>query len=468
MNVQKLTVGPIVGYTTPITCRIFGRGEKPLTLGVKCHGILRIKKEGQNKFLNSLIFRMNPIFDFSGVTEVDDLEADTVYEYEMGYFFSKDDSELMTEESIDNIDWSESSVGSFRTAKAENDKELTFIFGSCRYMLNLGGASFFDDRGDKIFRSMLELIEGGSKIDHCMMIGDQIYADDLNFVGPANTIEKFYERYHDAFTQPYISKLMSKLPTYMILDDHEIEDNWPDKANDKDYLGKYPAALHAYQTYQVSHSPVLSMNEGKLIGTPDHYWYNFESGCAEFFVMDSRTERHLPDNASEKLMIGIRQLRKLKEWLKNDSGKVKFIISSVPIFPDVKLGVEDKWGGFLVQRTEILNFIKENRIEKVVFLSGDVHSSLSAQISPRDDMNFKITSVISSSFFWPYPISRTRYFQLSGTLESVGASKYEIINRSQVISDDNFTKVVVNPNMLEIIVYGRKGEILDGPYQVKL
>ena len=60
------------------------------------------------------------------------------------------------------------------------------------------------------------------------MVGDQIYADMFNRLpfGRADTYQEFRDRYLAAFGSPNIRRLMQRLPTYMILDDHEIEDNW--------------------------------------------------------------------------------------------------------------------------------------------------------------------------------------------------------------------------------------------------
>lgn len=92
-----------------------------------------------------------------------------------------------------------------------------------------------------------------------LMVGDQIYADDLNFIGPDDMLDEYSARNRDAFTQRYIRRLMAGTPTYMMLDDHEIEDAWPANASARDQVVKYPAAIHAYQSYQANQSPLLPM-----------------------------------------------------------------------------------------------------------------------------------------------------------------------------------------------------------------
>ena len=86
------------------------------------------------------------------------------------------------------------------------------------------------------------------------MVGDQIYADDLNFLAPDNQVDEFLSRYRKVFGQKHIRELMSRLPTYMTLDDHEISNDW-----DQDRVKKegdlFAAAIHAYECYQFVHGP---------------------------------------------------------------------------------------------------------------------------------------------------------------------------------------------------------------------
>jgi alkaline phosphatase D len=93
--------------------------------------------------------------------------------------------------------------------------------------LRLFGGSWFDNRGDKTFRSILEQIERGEPLDRVLMVGDQIYADDLNFLSPDEQVDEYLARYRDAFSQKYVKKMMSQVPVFMTLDDHEIENDWP-------------------------------------------------------------------------------------------------------------------------------------------------------------------------------------------------------------------------------------------------
>ena len=112
---------------------------------------------------------------------------------------------------------------------------------------------------------------------------------------------------------------MSNLPTYMILDDHEIEEAWTPLRQEKKYIGygakaRYASAFNAYECYQRSHSPLV--NEAD----PRKYWYEFESAGYNFFVLDTRTQRDILDEGDDTDLGGNRmihgnQFDDLKTWL---------------------------------------------------------------------------------------------------------------------------------------------------------
>ncbi len=453
MKLRELTVGPIVGETTPHRARIWGRGDAHIIEDAprRCFGAIRYRKSGTKLWQKHQIIKMNPNFDMTGVAVLGGLDPETRYDYQFGYFFS--DGEIKDADFSDS-DWSNACISNFLTASDNDRKSRTLVIGSCRYLLKTFLGSFFDNRGDKTFRSILSQIKAGKEIHQLIMMGDQIYADDLNAFNPDKTIDQFYQRYRDVFGQAHIRKLMSRVPTYMTLDDHEIEDNWPSNASEKDWKTLFPVAIHAYQTYQSSHSPAIPVKNGKLSGTPNKLWYTYTDGCCDIFVTDSRTERYLGNGNRE--IISVEQMRALKHWLSDQSGRVKIIVTSVPFAPDSEGESSDKWSGFKQQREELLGHIEKNQIQRVVFFSGDVHASMSLELKSPSDL--KIISVISSAFFWPYPHPSARRFKTKGTIDGGKAGVYRLSNASRVIGDDNFTCVSIDLNGISVDIFERKGK----------
>lgn len=452
MIIRNPTVGPVIGWTTTNSVRLWARGDA--SSESRTFGAARIRKSGTANFGKAKIFKMMPVFDFTGIVDFDGLPTNQAFDYQIGYFFADGEPGDIVIDSEDN--WSDAANGTFQTAVSNSADSTSFVFGSCRYLLRLFGGSFFDGRGDKTFRSINRQIDSGKSTDFLLMVGDQIYADDLSIISPDNQLDEFLSRYRKVFSQDHIRELMGRLPTYMTLDDHEISNDW-EQGRVKNEGDLFAAALHAYGCYQLVHGPGFKFSgKPNRSDTPQKLWYRFRHGKSAFFVMDTRTERYLSYTPPQ--MISPEQMAALKKWLvaPDQAGTTKFIVTSVPFFPDTRSGSTDKWSGFSAQRLEILDYIRKEKISKVVFLSGDVHCSMAGQLKCSDDPDFLVTSVISSSFFWPYPQGQASGFKLRGTLDNSGHN-YRLTGFGKVHSEDNFTRLTTGNGKLKFECYERKG-----------
>jgi len=259
------------------------------------------------------------------------------------------------------------------------------------------------------------------------MVGDQIYADMLNKavpIGLADTFEEFQDRYHDAFGSRHMRQLLRSAPHYMILDDHEIEDNWTqDRVRNRQKRVLFNLAIEAYKNYQWSHSP---KNYGQRL------YYSFEYGGFPFFVLDSRTQRYkedVEDTLEDNHLLGRpspdpetepSQLEIVCRWLSRQQELVghvpKFIVSSNVFVPNSirstrgnrQKNESDSWPAFPSTRRYLLNHIVSHRIQNVVFLSGDIHASCVATIhfsGNSDAEQVKAFAITSSAFYWPFPFA---------------------------------------------------------------
>lgn len=456
MIIKEPTVGPIIGWTTTNSVRLWARGDE--SSKSRTFGVARIRKSGTEKFGKPKVFKMMPVFDFTGIVDFGALSTNQSYDYQVGYVFADGEPGELSINSKD--DWSDVTNGTFRTAVSDTTDNTSFVFGSCRYLLRLFGGSLFDGRGDKTFRSINRQIDAGKSTDLLLMVGDQIYADDLSFLAPDNQADEFLSRYRKVFGQDHLRELMGRLPTYMTLDDHEISNDWEQDRFKKE-SDLFAAALHAYGCYQFIHGPGFQFSgKPNRSDTPQKLWYRFRHGKAAFFVMDTRTERYSSYKPAQ--MISPEQMDALKKWLvaRGQGSNTKFIVTSVPFFPDTRSASKDKWSGFTEQRLEILDYIRNDKVSKVVFLSGDVHCSMAGQLECSDDPNFLVTSVISSSFFWPYPQGQASGFKLKGTLESSDGHNYTLSRFGKVHSEDNFTRLSTGSGKLKIEFFERKGALL--------
>lgn len=406
---------------------------------------------------------------------------------------------------------SRSCLASFRTfsARSKPPGNLSFILGSCRYP----GVLWKIKEADKIFGPLRsealglaprdakasETAAPSSRAQFVLMVGDQIYADMMNRhvpIGLADTFEEFQERYHTAFGSRNMRKLLSQMPTYMILDDHEIEDNWTQDRLSKAASRKvFHLAVGAYMSYQWSHCPRSYQTR---------LYYNFECNGYPFFVLDTRTQRFIddvPGSLDDNHLLGRptigdeepSQLDRLLRWLvaqqKNRGDVPKFIVSSSVFAPspitaregrdgDVEDRVRwkeesDSWPAFPTTRRALLSTIIKNGVQNVVFLSGDIHCANVAQLelagSPEAE-KLKAFSVTSSAFYWPFPFadgepsafvhdSRAQDQRDTFQIDQTHSMDYRAWSFTQ---EDNFCRVDLDPrsHSLRVTAIDKAGEII--------
>ncbi len=440
MDRSKQTLGPMIAHTSPSSIRIWLRAGESILSDERIL-VARIFKPDSNQFIEEKKFSFNPDFDNIALIEFgteNRLEPNTRYTYQIGFL----DQDSIFEKIMNKDE-------GFSTFSDNKNQEISFITGSCRHLyVGVPYDSNSEDEfmvaedniyyGDKVFKSIEENPELNP--DFMIMSGDQVYCDheegSFTPTDPAKSLDEYLDNYHRAYSQPYFSSLASKLPIYMAMDDHEIKNDWHmdmiDQRHNKDFkdnLEHYENGLKAYGIYQSAlSSSIKNVNawpqelsnicdityEKQSPNTPyrtksKNLNYEFSHGPARFFSMDVRLERYM--KTEDPQMFGDYQEEALKAWLlkyKSDE-YVKFIVSAVPLFPDTKnvflypVGApEDKWGGYSEQRLRLLDYIRDNSIRKIVFLSGDVHVSLAAKLQYKNE-DMGVYSVICSAFTWPVP-----------------------------------------------------------------
>jgi alkaline phosphatase D len=567
-------LGPIVGATTDTTCRIWIRAGDPaddkanLDEDRRTVGVIGLVAR-KNQIGRAWYFRLHREYDRTGTfllgrdvqlgfypndfkeqgkdpPDTDHLPAkaravnltpDTEYTVRCGTLTIDDpmpkdatlpDWQLIARlPDIDNIKREllkfneEECEATFRTFPDPNvvaDK-LSFLLGSCRYP----GLLWKIKEADRIFGPMQQHYAPdnpyGQPARFTMMCGDQIYADMLNRMVPimrADTFEEFQQRYIAAYGAPKLRQLLRTSTTYMILDDHEIEDNWTqDRINEAGKHQLFNLAIGAYQSYQWSHSP---RTWGRLL------YYTFECAGYPAFVLDTRTQRYKDDlpGLHDNYMLGRPsldpinhpgQLQRLLDWLAEQQNKrgnaPKIIVTSsvfvpnditeriappAPQIPDGGLphrdevvdpldqlfGVNvkrreqsDSWPAFPNTRLALLQHIVKNKIQNVIFLAGDIHCSNTAEIEfdGSDAKDLRAFSVTSSAFYWPFPFADgdpNNYVHNSRLPAQL--DPFPVIDTDAIMhyrsfgytQEDNFTRLDIDKNTatLTVRVFDRDGHIV--------
>jgi alkaline phosphatase D len=454
----KPTVGPIIGHTTTNHARIMLRGA--FKKDTQAFAGIRYRRLGEEGWSKGIFVKLDNHRDMSEVIALNDLAADTEHEYQAGWFNPMNPAQTI--ETIQELllQWPQQ-IHRFRTCSSQPCLPRAYIVGSCRYLRITAGIAAAPHLGDRIFAAISKVAEQANPpVSAMLMTGDQIYVDDLNFIAPDRELKEILHKYRVAFSQPNIAKLMSGLPTYMILDDHEIEDNWPANKNKFDEL-LYVNAMKAYSLYQASHSPAHELTDsGEINKELKRYWYQFTEGDIEWFVTDSRTRRNL--SAADRRILDVEQEQALCEWLINSPARVKFVVTSVMFYPDRKCLGDDAWKAFPEQRLRLLETIRTHRIKNVIFVSGDVHGSLISRLTHSEDPEFEVHIIVSSplcnSKLLPY--AKTSTFILDQPLARTAAGDYRHEIGGEVISEDNFAHLIVDMEQIVVRYHDRDGNLL--------
>jgi cholesterol oxidase len=320
---------------------------------------------------------------------------------------------------------------------------VTLALGSCRYP----GWLFDRNRADETFGRLADLLQPAKPAaldaipppSALFLVGDQIYADATAGVfDPKTRRERFYEAYREAWTAPNARHVLSQLPVYMMMDDHEAGDDWhpQDFVSDGERRMRQHG-LDAFRRYQWLHSP------GNRGDRQDAFWYDFTLQGFPVFVCDTRSAR-----VGREAILDPPQYGALTQWLEQqqiDKGnRPKFVVSPSVVVPfRGPLGQNgtaeyptrsDGWDGFPEQLVRLFTFIARKRIENIVFLCGDAHVSMDIDIwfedknQRRQDLSARC--ILASPMYGPYPFVNAtpdEFVKRSKlVLPGVGVMRYEV------------------------------------------
>ncbi len=117
-------------------------------------------------------------------------------------------------------------------------------------------------------------------------------------------------------------------------------------------------------------------------------FFNFKYYDTEFFMTDGRYYREtLGDSAIA--MLGDKQMLWLKNKLMFSDATFKFICLGTQILTANKFG--ETYMDYLKERNELLDFIADNNIKGVVFLTGDKHFSEVSKLNWKGYPMYDIT-----------------------------------------------------------------------------
>jgi len=382
-----VTHGPIVGAVTSNSARILLRVDNPVEVSYEL--------DTDGTFINPLFTgskSADSAFDFFVIIDIQNLNPDTKYYYRP----------------ILN-GTAEPVVNTFRTFPVIGLRStFTFAFGGCQQNLR--------DENSYIGRVFPLIAQDEPRF--FLQLGDWTYPDTTDSAeNPMDYFNVDFSRVQSNYRSKYdpsylMAELFRTTPLDYVYDDHDFSND----NSDMSFPGR-ENSLRAYRE-MFPHYPLANQQNG--------LWHKFTFGNADFFVLDTRTQRHpnqaafQPDSTGrfsyqvtpEHLLLqgdpsimGQLQMDWLIQELKASTADWKFICTSVPFNPgtrafmelalffqgssleafaqqlgfdslvDVATSIADSWNGFAKSVERLVKNVNENDIKNVIVLSADSHTA---------------------------------------------------------------------------------------------
>jgi alkaline phosphatase D len=322
----QLATSPMLGDVTPSSARLWVKTRA----AAKVQWVLSTNMNLSNPQKSKVIL-LEASHQFSHIFKVDGLMPETEYFYNV---------------LINGKPVLEKPLPSFTTVP-EDENHIRIAVTSCLGHQPSDSEGGWEDLASRHF-------------DLLILLGDQHYADTTD----PKILRKQYLKYR---LNPYLQWMMMRKPVYAIWDDHDYGGD-----NSDGTLAGKKKSLAVFKAYWPNPSYGEEDNPG--------VYFSFARGTIEFFMLDGRYHRspNTQTNDRSKTLLGLSQLEWLKRHLKDSKAKIKVIASSVEF--NAGSYKQDNWSSFSHERAEILKFIADNKIQGVVFISGDSHNTAAFQM----------------------------------------------------------------------------------------
>lgn len=329
---QTIAAGPMVGATTPNQAHIWVKTTQPATVQVY------FAPEGQSLQLSTSMVKSQDSTFLTAQVTLTQLKPNTRYHYQV-WLNGKAQTRPYTT--------------TFQTPPLPGqEQDFTVAFGSCLFvqgaLMNALGIRYGE--GHRILETIDQRFP-----DLMLWLGDNVYMNPIESASLAGINEAY------SYTRgiPAMQALLARRPNYSIWDDHDYGPN-----NGDTHSPIKKDVLKVFQHYWA--------NPAYGTATAPGVYYRFQWADVDFFMMDDRYYRG--SNTLEdpgKPFLGTAQLDWLQQHLRQSKATFKMIAIGNQVLNDYTHA--ESYPQYPQEHEHLLNWLRDNQISGVVFLSGDRH-----------------------------------------------------------------------------------------------
>jgi alkaline phosphatase D len=294
-----------------------------------------------------------------------------------------------------------SPVGRFQTAlPSDSNRPVKFAFFSCSEythgyynafeVMARDDVDFVVCLGDYIYGEAYHSVAGGTGVRDDA-IGEP-NPQNPDIASEALTLADYRAKYALYRSDKALRDLHAKFPMVAIWDDHEVQDNYAGAApgGGLDASKRWSAARRraGYKAYFEA-MPYFSAGGDRIYRSERH------GRNVDLIMLDQRQYRAdqpcndavappCADWNQPRAFLGRRQMDWLKQRLRSSKARWKVVGSQTMMMPAKVTGGSfysfDSWQGYPQEREELLAYIKDRRIDDVVFITGDIHLFIAGDV----------------------------------------------------------------------------------------
>ncbi len=319
---------------------------------------------------------------------------------------------------------------SFKTQKLwewrEDAPDFSFITGSCAY---INDEPY--DRPGKPYGGQYEIFNSitANKGDFMLWLGDNVYLREAEW----STRDGMIYRYTHSRSNKEMQEMLSSMHHYAIWDDHDYGNN----DSDRGWRNKQDA-LDVFKMFWG--------NPGYGIDGKPGVTTSFNYSDVDFFLLDNRYNRTPNDRKNgDRTILGKDQREWLIDVLSSSKATFKIVCMGGQFLNSTK--VLENYANYELERQWILDQLELEKINGVIFLSGDRHST-ELDIMPREKSYPLHEFTISSLTAGPsnYAVKENNVYRQEGTL----------------VTERNFARISISgkkrERILKCTVYNVAGE----------